>query len=200
GYVRKEPGQHSREEMRCQLQIGDGQRLALVTSGGGQDGFALIETYLAAARAGLPEGLKSLIVCGPEMPAAQRMQLQQQAAADAEILFREFAGDMMSLMAAADVVVSMGGYNTVCEILSLRKSAIVVPRAEPTEEQWIRADRLSRLGFFRSVAPNELTPERLQRELAQTLGRGEHSFPNINLNALPTVAARVNSLLFDRQS
>lgn len=195
GYVRKAPGLHSREEIRRQLQLGDEERLVLVTSGGGQDGFALIETYLAAARIGLPERLKSLVVCGPEMPAAQRNELQGRAAADADILFREFAGDLMSLMAAADVVVSMGGYNTVCEILSLRKAAIVVPRAEPTEEQWIRADRMSRRGFFRAVAPNELTPERLQQELAQTLRRGEPSFPNINLNALPAVAARVNSLL-----
>src|SRR5262249_42876746 len=140
------------------------------------------------------EQIKSLMICGPEMPEAHRRQLQRQVAADERIILREFAGEMMSLMAAADVIVSMGGYNTVCEILSLQKSALVVPRARPTEEQWIRADRMSRLGFFNTIHPDELTPERLLRELTEILNRDEQSFPDINLNALPVVAACVESL------
>ena len=48
---------------------------------------------------------------------------------------QDFSDDMMSLMAAADVVLAMGGYNTVCELLTLRKRALLVPRVKPGVEQ-----------------------------------------------------------------
>lgn len=198
GYIRKEPERQMRAETRARLEVRDDQKLVLVTSGGGEDGYHLLETYLAACQASPVEQIKSLLVCGPEMPEAQRKQLQQQAAADSRIRFCEFAGDMLSLMAASDVIVSMGGYNTVCEILSLKKPAIVVPRAQPTEEQWIRADRMSRLGYFNMLHPDELTPQRLRSELLEVLTRHQRTFPDINLNALPVVTARVESLLDKR--
>lgn len=200
GYVRKEPGPQSREEIRRDLYIGGAEKLVLVTSGGGQDGYDLIEKYLAAVWTVPLDQIKSLVICGPEMPAEQRARLHQRAAADSRIIFREFAGDMMSLMAAADVIVSMGGYNTVCEILSLKKRAIVVPRIHPTEEQWIRASRMSGLGYFKTIHPAALTPERLLSDLMDCLKREEQLFPDLNLNALPVVAARVESLLFNRQN
>ncbi|MBK7601891.1 MAG: hypothetical protein IPJ07_26555 [Acidobacteria bacterium] len=51
-------------------------------------------------------------------------------------------------MSASDAVVSMAGYNTICEIVSMRKKALVIPRVRPTEEQWMRASKMSHLGLF----------------------------------------------------
>lgn len=200
GYVKKETGQ-PRDDVRKSLQIGEGQKLVLVTSGGGQDGYKLIENYLTGIRTmPLTPPVKSLIVCGPEMPEEQRTRLQRQAVTDSSVIFREFAGDLMSLMAAADAVVSMGGYNTVCEILSLKKRAVVIPRAHPTEEQWIRANRMSRLGLFRAIHPDALTPELLIRNVMECLAE-DFKPPQfeLNLNALPVVAAQVKAMLFDHQ-
>jgi predicted glycosyltransferase len=41
----------------------------------------------------------------------------------------------------------MGGYNTFCEVLSLDKRAIIVPRTEPRLEQFIRIARAAELGL-----------------------------------------------------
>jgi predicted glycosyltransferase len=41
----------------------------------------------------------------------------------------------------------MGGYNTFCEVLSLDKRALIVPRTEPRLEQFIRASRAADLGL-----------------------------------------------------
>lgn len=198
GYIRKEAAGDSRDEVRRQLLLGARQKLALVTSGGGEDGYHVIETYLTSLQAApLNQQLKSLVICGPEMPTRQRAQLQQQAAANPQVTLLEFAGDMLSLMAAADVIVSMGGYNSVCEILSLQKPAIVIPRVRPTEEQWLRAERLGRLGYFKVIHPDELTPAGLMRSLAECLASSETlaPLPAINLDALPVVAARVAEML-----
>src|SRR5690606_38949704 len=48
-------------------------------------------------------------------------------------------------------VVAMGGYNTFCEILSLDKRAIIVPRKRPRMEQFIRAHRAEQLGLVRML-------------------------------------------------
>jgi predicted glycosyltransferase len=41
----------------------------------------------------------------------------------------------------------MGGYNTFCEVISLDKRALIVPRTEPRLEQYIRASRAAKLGL-----------------------------------------------------
>ena len=42
----------------------------------------------------------------------------------------------------------MGGYNTICEMLSFEKPALIVPRIQPRREQWIRVQKLSELGLM----------------------------------------------------
>jgi predicted glycosyltransferase len=58
-----------------------------------------------------------------------------------------FHGQLETLVARATAVVAMGGYNTFCEVLSLDKRALIVPRTEPRLEQFIRASRAAELGL-----------------------------------------------------
>ena len=51
-------------------------------------------------------------------------------------------------------VVAMGGYNTFCEILSLDKPALLVPRSVPRQEQLIRAKRAVSLGLVSMLNPD----------------------------------------------
>ena len=45
----------------------------------------------------------------------------------------------------------MGGYNTFCEILSLDKRALLIPRSVPRREQLIRASCAQQLGLVRML-------------------------------------------------
>ena len=58
-----------------------------------------------------------------------------------------FEARIENLMAQAAGLVCMGGYNTFCEILSLDKRALIVPREKPRLEQTIRAQRAQELGL-----------------------------------------------------
>ena len=42
----------------------------------------------------------------------------------------------------------MGGYNTFCEVLSLDKRALIIPRTTPRLEQFIRASSAVKLGLI----------------------------------------------------
>lgn len=199
GYIRKEPGLKRRNVLREELQITPEEQLILVTPGGGQDGYRLIETYLSGLRQ-LPEGhnLRSLIICGPEMQPKRREALYQAAEKYSHVQICEFTDDLMSYMDAADAIVAMGGYNTVSEILSLGKRAVIVPRVEPVKEQLIRALALARLGLVQMIHPDYLTPQGLMDTILEQLSGSKSHIPGLScldLDALPRITRYISNLL-----
>jgi predicted glycosyltransferase len=197
GYTRREPGNRNRAEVRKELALRESEKLVVVTLGGGEDAYQAITTYLRGiAQFSGHHPFHSLIITGPEMREAERQTLFQTASP--RVTMMEFTNDLMSYLNAADAVVSMGGYNTICEILSLQKKAIVIPRVRPVQEQWIRAERMSRLGFFQYIHPDALTAETLMQALQAQL-QLEHPAPShINLNAHEVIAQSVATMLFAR--
>jgi predicted glycosyltransferase len=115
----------------------------------------------------------------------------------------DFSDDMANLMEAADLVVCMGGYNTICELLTLKKHAIIVPRIKPVQEQLIRAERMARKGVFRALHPDHLTPETLASMVVEELANNNvHSrlLYQVDLGGLDKIKESVNLLLQDQGS
>jgi len=137
----------------------------LTTVGGGADGHALAALASAAE---LPPGVGHLIVAGPQMPADELADLRQRAVPGARIAGR--LDDMVLHMRAAGAIVSMGGYNTICEIMSTDVPALIVPRTHPRSEQRIRAASLASAGYLEYHEIAALTPAVLSGWLASRLG------------------------------
>jgi predicted glycosyltransferase len=208
GYLRKEAPVGAREAVRHSRGIREDQKLLLVTPGGGEDGERLVETALLALGAlrqlltgqdqAPSRSWRAVIVSGPEMRREARERLRRMADDLPGVDFETFSGEMIELVAAADIIVSMGGYNTICEIVSQRKRAIVVPRVEPTEEQLLRAECLAPLGLFDVIHPDQLDPASLAKRLAELLPHTKVPPPDwgqLDLNGLPTLTREVESLL-----
>jgi predicted glycosyltransferase len=188
GYLHRLAGQKSRTRIRKELQVSRRERLVLVTPGGGEDGYELVDTYLSAL-ALLPAKyrIKSLIICGPEMPVEQKQLVYRAAANNSQVQIREFTDDLMSYMGAADTVVSMAGYNTICEILSAGKPAVIVPRSKPSKEQLIRAERMANLGLFQAIDPDRLNPEIFMNALVNQLEQQQQLNFDLDMNGLSRV-------------
>lgn len=195
GYVRRGEGLRHPAEVRRSLGIAKSDRFVLVTPGGGGDGFRLVDTYLQALETPGCQPTVSLIVGGPEMPTPQKQTLLARIAQTPGLRWLEFTDDLASYMAAADAVVSMGGYNTVGEILSLQRRAVVVPRTQPVAEQWIRAQRLAELGLLTVIHPDVLTPARLAQAVQAELQRDSSPLGyQLDLNALPRITEALLAL------
>ncbi|WP_404790655.1 glycosyltransferase family protein [Altericista sp. CCNU0014] len=199
GYIRRPAGLQERDALLQELGVLPGDRCVLVTAGGGEDGYPLLHIYLRGL-ALLPPNypLKSFVVCGPEMPQEQRETLFQIAEILPRVRVLEFTDDLMSYMKAANAVVAMGGYNTFCEILSARKPSVIIPRVRPSQEQLIRAHKMSKLGVLDTLLPEELTPERLMRQVLHQLNHPHSYTANIeklDLEALPRISSHVMNLL-----
>jgi predicted glycosyltransferase len=171
----------------------------LVTTGGGGDGSRMIETYLEGL-SNLPRNvaLKSTIVFGPQMSVDKREALVSSFGYLTDVEFREFEPDLTELYAEADLVVSMAGYNTVCELMSFGRNAILVPRAQPVKEQLIRARLLAAAGLFEIVEPNDLTPETLLTKVLGSLKHAPDRPVRVDLQGLPRIRERMRELLEEK--
>jgi predicted glycosyltransferase len=119
----------------------------LVTTGGGGDGEALIDWVLRAYEHDPLLPYPALLILGPFMAADRQAEFMDRASRLKRVDAITFHKHMETLVAGAAGVAAMGGYNTFCEVISLDKRALIVPRTEPRLEQYIRASRAAKLGL-----------------------------------------------------
>lgn len=174
-----------------QLGLAAEERLALCLVGGGQDGYALADCF---ARAALPAGTTGLIVTGPFMPVAAREQLAERLRGRGDMRLLSFVDEPGPLLRRADAVVTMGGYNTVCEILAYDKPALIVPRVQPRREQLIRAQRLLELGLADMLHPDALSPDALGGWLRRDRSTAVEARRRIDMGALDRLPGLVDGL------
>lgn len=195
GYIRKAFHGLNRRELRWFLRIRPSEKLVLVTPGGGEDGYPLVNAYLAGLKY-LPAQVKlrSVILCGPEMPLSQQQAIQKHARQYPAVDVQVFTDNLLGYLDAADAVVSMGGYNTLTEILALNKRTVVVPRMTPSQEQLIRAERFMRNGLIRAIHPDHLQPKTLlQAIMAQLEDRASPAL-ELDFNGLPRITEHLSNL------
>lgn len=167
------------------------RRLALCMVGGGEDGLAVAESFASAP---MPPATDGLVVTGPHMPAADRRRLRRRAGRDVEVV--DFLPAPEALMDRADAVVTMGGYNTVCELLARGKRTLIVPRVRPRQEQLIRSRCLARRGVVDVVHPLRADASTVGGWLAAPARQKPPA--QIDLDGLKRLPALLGSLLDDR--
>lgn len=154
----------SSQPSRRPRERGDDLPLVVVTVGGGGDGFNLCARYLEFVAHWNSPTFRSVVVTGPLMSPRRRRELRCVAAkirADVEVV--ELDLDLRRLLGEATAVVSMAGYNTVVELLSLGTPSLLVPRTFPRQEQLLRAQRLAGVSHMDWCALDELSTGRLAR-------------------------------------
>ena len=195
GYIRRKTlPAATRQNVRKRYRIMEDDTFILVTTGGGGDGYEVIDHYLSMHDyypTSLP--FKSIINTGPFMPKDQKEHLEERARRFG-IKNLAFHSKLEELMVAADLVISMGGYNTVCEILTQQTPALIIPRETPRREQLIRAERMKKEGLLDFIPWNEVTPQLLREKIFSLLGnsrRYKETIGSFNLSGLDSMLARL---------
>ena len=138
----------------------------LITTGGGGDGVEMVDWVVRAYESDHQQPLRAVIITGPFMPASSQQEFHERCEKLPNVEILTFDSHIELLMRRAVGIVAMGGYNTFCEILSLDKPALIIPRSVPRREQLIRAERAVKLGLVRMLDPES---DRPAAEMAQAL-------------------------------
>jgi ABC-type multidrug transport system fused ATPase/permease subunit/predicted glycosyltransferase len=145
----------------------------LATSGGGADGTIVLDQFLHAGELLRPElGGRWLAVSGPLMADEDHDRLVRLGARFG-VEVRRVVPELRLEIAEADCIVAMAGYNTVCDVLSYRRPAVLVPRPGPSQEQSLRADRLEAWNATEVVRPSDLSSRQIANAIRTVLSRGE---------------------------
>jgi predicted glycosyltransferase len=139
--------------------------VVVATTGGGEDGFFLLETFMRAA-AGAP--WQAIVIAGPMTPEPQFATLQA-LASENKVLLHSFVPRLSSLFWTIDALVCMGGYNTLAEAVSTGVPVVCVPRKTPRSEQFIRASAFRDRGLLRMIEPDNLNAHNLRQEIGSAL-------------------------------
>ncbi len=196
GYIpRKQWSDKVRKKIRKRYRILDEDTFILVTAGGGGDGCELLNHYLSMHDF-FPTSLpfKSLMITGPFMPKSSREKIKKRAQ-QYGIKSQPFHPNMEQLIAAADLVISMGGYNTICEILSQQTPALIIPRETPRKEQLIRAEKLKEQGLIDYLPWQQVSAQLLRDKIITILNKHDSYQDNIRsfeLSGLDIMRERVD--------
>lgn len=149
----------------------------LVTAGGGEDGAALLKTYLRGLQTAPPD-CHSTIITGPLLKESEARTIEAMTRTLPSVTLQRFHQSIPSLLRASDVVVCMAGYNSCAEFIDARCPAILVPRTFPRVEQLIRARYLEDYGIAKClVAPSPLDLMNAVRSSLQLNAGTAPSFP-----------------------
>ena len=162
------------------------------TVGGGCDGLALAA---AVAAAELPAGHRAVVVTGPDMPEADHTLVEIVAAGRSDVEVRRMVPGLDALLDQASAVVTMGGYNAVCEAMARGLPTLVVPRVVPRREQQVRAHALARLGAVDVLDPGQATAQSVGDWLRGAVSRVHQRPAEVDLRGLDRVQQHARRLL-----
>jgi predicted glycosyltransferase len=174
------------------------QRVIVASSGGGKVGADLLAGVIQAVHSMPDRDLRLDVFIGPFMEEGDRDSLAERAQRDSRITLRPFSHDFPSELAAAELSISMAGYNTCMDILNTGVKALVYPFPQ-NREQALRARKLESLGIVKVL--DALDGEELRGAIGEALSEGRSPLRRTELIDM-NGAARTSQLIqehFGRQ-
>ena len=131
--------------------------LLLTVGGGGHRTAAkMIKRCISAARAGPADLFPINAVCGPMMDTDSRKIVH--AERDTNIIIHDWVANLDELIASSRAVACMGGYNTLVEALSFKKSVLAFPGGD-AGDQTFQVNALHSQGMLLKGDQTQSEPE-----------------------------------------
>jgi len=161
GFVTPVPGANAGRELRKRLGMSKDEALVVASVGGGKVGNVLLMAVLEAHSQLVEERrLRLHIFTGPYMSEGDFDTIARRAASLPGVEVARFTGEFLSFLAAADLSISMAGYNTSMNLLAAGVPSLVYPFGQ-NREQRLRAKKLAAVGDITVVDDGDLEPSRL---------------------------------------
>ena len=190
GYIACRPPVDATRKIRKKMEIGDDEMVIVASAGGGNVGAVLLKSVIHAFNRLERENCRLQVFTGPFLDSRDFDDLQKMATEKVQV--DRFTADFTSYLAAADLSVSMGGYNTTMNILATRVPALLWPFSQ-NREQRLRAERLADRGLLTVLKDEDLQPERLAAMMDQKLTQPTRPDVTIDLNGAANTATCIEN-------
>ena len=190
GYIAPKPSEDARQGIRKQMDMGVSEALIVASAGGGNVGAPLLEAVIRAFSRLERGNCRLQVFTGPFLSSRDFDGLKKIAPARVQV--DKFTTDFISYLAAADLSVSMGGYNTTMNILATRVPALLWPFSQ-NREQRLRARRLADRGVLTVLQDADLQPDYLAAMMDQKLSHSARPAVTIDLDGAAKTARAIEN-------
>jgi predicted glycosyltransferase len=167
GFVAPKAPPDAGRGLRRELGIGSEEKLIVVSAGGGRSGYALLSRMLDAYHLmDNPQRIRIEMFAGPFRDPAEFEKLT--AASVDGIRVRHFTNRFMDYLSAADLSVSLAGYNTCMNLLAARVPALVFPYSKQ-REQPLRVEKIKHFIPMKILRDKDIEPAQLSRYIQKML-------------------------------
>lgn len=187
GYVTRQRHQQERSNIRSSLGFSPETLLIVASIGGGGVGIELLYALVEAMKHIENESVKLQIFTGPYASEEDFQNLADMSGNTISV--DRFTTEFTCWLHAADLSVSMAGYNTTMNILAAGVPALLYPFAQ-NQEQRMRVERLEGKVPFKILEKAELQPRALAAHILRQLQEKRYSSP-INLDGAVNTAAQI---------
>ena len=184
--------------LRRELGIGEAEKLIVVSAGGGRSGYALLNGILDAYHLMADSNrIRIEMFAGPFRDPREFKKLTAKSIDGIRI--RYFTHRFLDYLAAADLSISLAGYNTCMNLLAARVPALVFPYSKQ-QEQPLRVARIKGFIPMKVLRDKDIEPERLSRYIKKMLleSRPQGSAP-INLDGAENSAKYLETWIDSNQ-
>ena len=167
GFIAQQADRHVGRDLRQKLEISEDQKLIVASAGGGRSGYRLLDCVIRACellRNRLP--LRLEVFAGPFMQEEEFHRLATRASGNIRI--RRFTRRLLDYLNAADLSVSLAGYNTCMNLLVSQVPALVYPYSRQ-REQPMRVDKIKDILPMRVLTEEDMNPDGLCRQMQEML-------------------------------
>ena len=167
GFIAQQANPADGSRLRQELNISSEQKLIVASVGGGRSGVKLLTSVLDACEL-LHHGLnfRLEVFSGPFMENEEFEVLA--ARAGPGIRIQRYTRRFLDYLYAADLSISLAGYNTCMNLLVTRVPALVYPYSRQ-REQPLRVDKIKNLLPMKILNADDVRPERLSDYIIQML-------------------------------
>ena len=167
GFITQQTDPANGSSLRKELAINCGQKFVVASAGGGRSGYRLLTAVIDACellRDRLP--LRLEVFTGPFMDNEAFEKLSDRASAGFRI--RRYTKRFQDYLYAADLSVSLAGYNTCMNLLITQVPALVYPYARQ-REQPMRVNRFKNMLPMKILDEDDVQPDRLSDHMTHML-------------------------------
>ncbi len=181
GFITQQADPAGGRNLRQDLNVSSEQKLIVASAGGGRSGYKLLASVLDACETlGDRLNFRLEAFAGPFMAQNEFDKLAARSAGGIRI--QRYTQRFLDYLYAADLSISLAGYNTCMNLLVTRVPALVFPYSRQ-REQPLRVDKIKNLLAMEILNDDDMRPVRLINHMTRMLDQKRNLKPlPIDLN------------------